>query len=63
MSVVYGAYGVDYVGGREFVSGGYLGVAGAAAMQSAAFFEEGWAGSGVDGAVLEREIDVLAAFP
>ena len=53
MSVVYGAYGVDYVGGRQLVSGGYLGVAGGAAIQSAAFTEEGWAGSGMDGAVLE----------
>ena len=53
MSVIYGAYGVDYVGGREGVSGGYLGGPGGAAIQSAAFAEEGWAGSGVDGAVLE----------
>ena len=52
MSVVYGAYGVDDVGGRKVVSGGYLGVAGRAAIQSAAFTKEGWAGSGVDGAVL-----------
>ena len=53
MSVVYGAHGVDYVGGREGVRGGYFGGAGGAAVQSATFAEEGWAGSGVDDAVLE----------
>lgn len=56
MSVVYGAYGVDYVGGGEGVRGGYFGGAGGAAVQSATFAEERWAGRGVDGAVLwERE--------
>lgn len=53
MSLVYGAYGVDYVGGGERVRGGYFGGAGAAAVQRATFAEKRWAGGGVDGAVLE----------
>lgn len=55
MSVVYGAYGVYYVGGGEGVRGGYFGGAGGAAIQSATFAEEGWAGGGMDDAVLWRE--------
>ena len=60
MSVVYGADGVDYVGGRQGVRGGYLGVAGGAAIQSEAFAEEGWAGSGVDGAVLDMMDELVS---
>lgn len=52
MSVVYGTHGVDYVGRGEFVRGGYFGGAGGAAVEGAAFAEKGWAGCGVDGAVL-----------
>lgn len=55
MSVVYGTYGVDYVGGGEVVRGGYFGGASAAAVQRATFAEKGWAGGGVDGAVLWRK--------
>ncbi len=37
------------------MGGGYFGGAGGAAVESAAFAEEGWAGGGVDGAVLEGD--------
>ena len=41
MSVVYGAYSMDDVGGRKGVSRGYFGGAGGAAVESAAFIEKG----------------------
>ena len=53
MLVVYGSHSVDDVRGWEGVGGGYLGGAGGAAVESAAFAEEGWAGGGVNGAVLK----------
>lgn len=51
MPVVYGTHGVDDVGRGEGVRGGYLGGAGGASVQKAAFAEEGGPGGGVDGAV------------
>lgn len=51
-AVVDGPYGVDYVFAGEVVGGGYFGGAGGAAVEGAAFGEEGGTGGGVDGAVL-----------
>lgn len=57
MLVVYGTYGMDDVRRGEGVRRGYFGGAGGAAVQKAAFAEEGGPGGGVDGAVLEgREL-------
>lgn len=61
MLVVYGAHGVDYVGRGEVVGGCWFSGAGGAAVESAAFAQEGGARGGVDGAVLE-ERGVLAGF-
>ncbi len=51
-AVVDGADGVDDVFAGEGVGGGYFGGAGGAAVEGAAFVEEGGTGGGVDGAVL-----------
>ncbi len=51
-AVVDRSYGVDYVFAGEGVGGGYLGGAGGAAIEGAAFGEEGGTCGGVDGAVL-----------
>ena len=55
MAVVDGSNGVNYVGGGEFIGGGHFCGTGAAAVQEAAFAEEGGAGGGVNSAILERE--------
>ena len=56
MSVVYGTYGVDYVGGREVVCGGYFGGAGGAAFEGTAFAEKRRAGGSVNGTILDGGI-------
>ena len=62
MSVIHGAHGMDYVGRREGVRGGYLCGPGGAAVEGATFAEERRTGGGVDGTVLGRRVCQLGGY-
>ena len=50
--MIDGANGVNYVGGGEFMGGGYLGGARLAAIEGSAFIKERGTSGSVDGAIL-----------